>query len=360
MDFVDFGMGEPREETPAFIREALAAAIEPLSSYPRADGLPELRAAIAAWARAPLRRRARPGPRDRPDARLQGGDLPPRAGRRRRPRGHADARLPGLRARRARSPARRCWSCRCAAGRGFLPDLDAVDAADLGARRRAVAELPEQPDGGDRAASSSTSAPPRWRASTTSCWPPTRPTPSCTSAPSRPRRALQVADRTNVLVFNTLSKRSSMPGYRTGFAAGDPEVIAALRRYRPERRRRRRWRWSSARPRSRGATRRTSRRSATATAPSATCCCRCSSAAGCAPRAATRRSSSGSTAAPDAEALAARLIEGGVVVTPGSYFGAAGRGLHPDGAGAAAGRLRARGQPARAAAVSGHGAAASS
>ena len=36
-----------------------------------------------------------------------------------------------------------------------------------------------------------------------------------------------------MLVFNTLSKRSSMPGYRTGFAAGDPEVIAALRRYRP-------------------------------------------------------------------------------------------------------------------------------
>ena len=50
VDFVDFGVGEPREETPAFIREALAAAIEPLSSYPSADGLPELRAAIAGWA----------------------------------------------------------------------------------------------------------------------------------------------------------------------------------------------------------------------------------------------------------------------------------------------------------------------
>ena len=30
---------------------------------------------------------------------------------------------------------------------------------------------------------------------------------------------------------------------------------------------------------------------------------------------------------PDAEALAQRLIEGGVVVTPGSYFGAAGEGF---------------------------------
>ena len=48
-----------------------------------------------------------------------------------------------------------------------------------------------------------------------------------------PASALQVADRTNVLAFNTLSKRSSMPGYRSGFVAGDPELIAALKRYRP-------------------------------------------------------------------------------------------------------------------------------
>jgi acetylornithine aminotransferase len=34
-------------------------------------------------------------------------------------------------------------------------------------------------------------------------------------------------------VFNTLSKRSSMPGYRSGFVAGDPEIIATLKRYRP-------------------------------------------------------------------------------------------------------------------------------
>ena len=42
-----------------------------------------------------------------------------------------------------------------------------------------------------------------------------------------------MADRTNVAVFNTLSKRSSMPGYRSGFVAGDPELVAALKRYRP-------------------------------------------------------------------------------------------------------------------------------
>ncbi len=49
VDVIDFGIGEPREETPAFIREALAAAVEPMSAYPAAEGLPELRASIAAW-----------------------------------------------------------------------------------------------------------------------------------------------------------------------------------------------------------------------------------------------------------------------------------------------------------------------
>jgi acetylornithine aminotransferase len=48
-----------------------------------------------------------------------------------------------------------------------------------------------------------------------------------------PASALELADLTGVAVFNTLSKRSSMPGYRSGFVAGDPELIALLKRYRP-------------------------------------------------------------------------------------------------------------------------------
>ena len=61
---------------------------------------------------AALRHRARPRPRDRPDARLQGGDLPPRAGRRRRADRHPDARLPRLRARRRVRRHASCSSCR--------------------------------------------------------------------------------------------------------------------------------------------------------------------------------------------------------------------------------------------------------
>ena len=48
-----------------------------------------------------------------------------------------------------------------------------------------------------------------------------------------PVSALQAADRSRMIVFQTLSKRSSMTGYRSGFVAAAPEVIAALKAYRP-------------------------------------------------------------------------------------------------------------------------------
>jgi len=48
-----------------------------------------------------------------------------------------------------------------------------------------------------------------------------------------PASALQVSDRENVVVFNTLSKRSSMTGYRSGFVCAPPAVADALRAFRP-------------------------------------------------------------------------------------------------------------------------------
>jgi acetylornithine aminotransferase len=46
---INFGMGDPREQTPEFIRDALRAAVPAVSSYPATNGKPELRAACAAW-----------------------------------------------------------------------------------------------------------------------------------------------------------------------------------------------------------------------------------------------------------------------------------------------------------------------
>ena len=48
---IHFGMGDPREETPEFIRDTLRASVPVVSSYPTVAGLPELRAACAACAR---------------------------------------------------------------------------------------------------------------------------------------------------------------------------------------------------------------------------------------------------------------------------------------------------------------------
>jgi acetylornithine aminotransferase len=45
----DFGLGDPKEPTPAFIREALRAAVPEVSQYPSAFGTPSLRRAAAAY-----------------------------------------------------------------------------------------------------------------------------------------------------------------------------------------------------------------------------------------------------------------------------------------------------------------------
>jgi succinyldiaminopimelate transaminase len=48
-----------------------------------------------------------------------------------------------------------------------------------------------------------------------------------------PFSALELSDLTGIVAFQSLSKRSSMTGYRSGFVAGDPELCDALRAFRP-------------------------------------------------------------------------------------------------------------------------------
>ena len=231
MPVIDFGVGEPREDTPAFIREALAAALEPKSTYPLADGLPVLRAAVAGW----IERRF--GPALDPDteviptfgskeaifhlAQVVGGDLVA-----------VTAPAYPVAERGAAFAGKQVVELPLAAERGFLPDLGAVDAAtweriailwlnypnnptaataplELYEQAAAIAREHDFVVASDEAYS------------------------EIYFGPDPPVSALQVADRRNVIALNTLSKRSSMPGYRSGFVAGDPEVIAALKRYRP-------------------------------------------------------------------------------------------------------------------------------
>jgi acetylornithine aminotransferase len=142
-----------------------------------------------------------------------------------------------------------------------------------------------------------------------------------------PVSALQLADRRNVVVLNTLSKRSSMTGYRSGFVAGDAELIVALRAYRPnvgtapqefvQRAAIAAWQDEAhvERMRARYAAKRDLFLAALA-------------------RAGLRNAGGDATfflwvvtpVGESAEEFAARLLEDGLVVAPGSYFGPAGEG----------------------------------
>ena len=46
---IDLSIGEPKHPTPAFIKEALVGALDGLAAYPRSIGIPELRKAISDW-----------------------------------------------------------------------------------------------------------------------------------------------------------------------------------------------------------------------------------------------------------------------------------------------------------------------
>jgi acetylornithine aminotransferase len=140
-----------------------------------------------------------------------------------------------------------------------------------------------------------------------------------------PVSALQASDRSNVIAFHTLSKRSSMTGYRSGFVAAPPDVIAALRAYRPsigtapqefvQRASVVAWNDEAHVERTRDAYRR--KRDLLIPVLEAR---------GCEIVASTATMYLWVAVAEPAEDVAARLLEHGVVVSPGTFFGPSGDG----------------------------------
>ena len=51
IDVIDFGTGDPRDETPKFVRDAASHSLETYKTagYPNYIGLPEFRQSIAQW-----------------------------------------------------------------------------------------------------------------------------------------------------------------------------------------------------------------------------------------------------------------------------------------------------------------------
>jgi len=226
----DFGLGDPREPTPPFLREALRAAVPEISQYPSAFGTAALRQAAAGY----LARRfgvtvdaeaqvlACAGAKEAifhlPLA-FAGGDprrrkvLYPDPGY---PTYEVGARLAGLEP--VPVPLR--------AADGFLLEPDALPAELLRETLVLWVSYPHNPTGATapRAYLERVAAAARrhgFVAASDECY-----ADVYFGAP--PRSILEVA-RENVLAVHSCSKRSGMTGYRSGFVAGDPDLVAALR-----------------------------------------------------------------------------------------------------------------------------------
>ena len=235
LEVIDFGMGDPREPTDPRIIQALRDGVRERMGYPAAAGLPELREAVAGW----VGRRF--GVALDPDRHVV-----PTLGSKEAIFSFAQVVLdiaggrdtvvltePGypVGVRGAQFAGARVEELPLLEGNGFLPDLDAVPLETW--RRTALVwvNYPNNPTG--------VTAPLTFYErlarlarehdfvlasdeAYTELW-----------FDEPPVSALQIEDWTNLVVFNTLSKRSSMTGYRSGFVAGDPTLVAALKQFRP-------------------------------------------------------------------------------------------------------------------------------
>jgi succinyldiaminopimelate transaminase len=235
VEVIDFGVGDPREPTDPMIRQALADALEEAAGYPLAQGLPELREAVAAWAGRRFDVEVDPA-----------NEVIPTLGSKEAIFSFAQVVVdeesgkdvvvvtdPGYPV-----PERGALFARARVKRlpilerdGFLPDLDAVDPETW--RRTAIfwVNYPNNPTGAvaplpfyERVAE--LAAEHEFLIASDEAY-------SELYFDEPPASALQVADRSRVAVFNSLSKRSSMTGYRSGFVIADAEVISALRAFRP-------------------------------------------------------------------------------------------------------------------------------
>jgi len=235
VELIDFGKGDPREPTDPMIRRALAESLTEISTYPLAEGLPELRSAIVHWC---VRRF---GVQLDPDT-----EVVPTYGSKEAIfllaqvvlDRDGDKRLvvttqPGYPVpdRGATFAGGDVEQLPLHKSHGFLPDLEAVPEETW--QRAAIVWLnyPNNPTGAV--------APLDFLQRAVELSHEHDFLLACDEAYSElwfdapPHSALEVRDQGNVVAFNTLSKRSSMTGYRSGFVAADARLIAALKQYRP-------------------------------------------------------------------------------------------------------------------------------
>jgi succinyldiaminopimelate transaminase len=235
IEVIDFGMGDPQEPTDPLIREALVAGLRERMGYPAAVGLPELREAIAAWAGRRFDVELDPDAEVIPtlgskEAIFSFALAVVDADGTRDTVAYTDPGYP-VYERGALFAHARPLALPLHEKNGFLPDLEAIDDATWARLAVFWVNYPNNPTCATAPLSfyeqlSSLAREHGFVLASDEAY-----TELWFGEP--PASALQVDDLTNVVVFNTLSKRSSMTGYRSGFAAGDRELIGALKAFRP-------------------------------------------------------------------------------------------------------------------------------
>ncbi|TML96957.1 MAG: aminotransferase class I/II-fold pyridoxal phosphate-dependent enzyme [Actinobacteria bacterium] len=235
VELIDFGKGDPREPTDPMIRRALAESLTEISTYPLAEGLPELRSAVAGWCER------RFGVELDPDTEviptygskeaiflLAQVVVDRDAGKRLVVTTEPGYPVPD---RGAAFAGAEVLQLPLLEANGFLPDLEAVDPETWEQAAIVWINYPNNPTGAvaplpflERLAELSRT---------------NEFLLACDEAYTElwfdlpPHSGLEVRELGNVAVFNTLSKRSSMTGYRSGFVAADAELIRALKQFRP-------------------------------------------------------------------------------------------------------------------------------
>src|SRR5712664_3787921 len=224
----DFGIGDPREPTPGFIQKALRDAVPEVSQYPSIAGTPALRSAVAGY----LQRRF--GLALDPDS-----EILPCAGAK-----EALFHLPLC----ATSPDRPlCWypdpaypvyerailfagatprTLPLRAANRFIPDLDAIGADEWRKTSIWFDCYPHNPTGAGapRAHHEKLARLAKVHGFLVVCDEPY----VDLYVDEPPHSGLEIS-RDNLIAIHSLSKRSGMTGYRSGFIAGDAGVVGWLR-----------------------------------------------------------------------------------------------------------------------------------
>lgn len=231
---IDMGMGDPNERTPSLLREKLFESVPERMGYPPAAGLPSLRQAIAGW----IRRRY--GASLDPDEHI----LPTNGSKEALYLIHQALLDPGGSRRRILIPEPAYPVYRIATlfaggeptevplswNDGFLPRWDKIPESVWRETAALWITTPHNPTGAvaDLSFLEQTAE----IAARHGVWVLSDEPYSEIYFRDPPPGFLQVTTD-GVLVFNTLSKRSAMTGYRSGFIAGDPRLVESLRRVRP-------------------------------------------------------------------------------------------------------------------------------